>query len=45
MRLKSMKYRIMAHCDAYLLIWLGVKLLVDSAGFIYLLWRLSHPVQ
>lgn len=28
--------------DLYLLVWLVIKLIVDTIGLIYLIWRLKH---
>lgn len=28
--------------DLYLLVWLAIKLIVDTVGLIYLIWRLKH---
>lgn len=28
--------------DLYLLIWLGLKLIIDTIGFAYLIYRLKH---
>jgi hypothetical protein len=31
----------MKYLDIYLLGWLALKLIIDTSGFIYLIWRLS----